>query len=64
MQKFNKKSDGLEITTLNDITKEKLFNKKNFTRNDSLLDINNTFLNEKLIIRVKKNIENKKNLMV
>ena len=64
MQKFNKKSEGLEITTLNDITKEKLFNKKNFTRNDSLLDINNTFLNEKLIIRVKKNIKLKEPISI
>ncbi|HIC11605.1 MAG TPA: hypothetical protein EYO67_02910, partial [Candidatus Pelagibacter sp.] len=64
LQKFNKKSDGLEITTLNDIAKEKLFNKKNFTRNDSLLDINNTFLNEKLIIRVKKNIELKEPISI
>ena len=64
LQKFNKKSEGLEITTLNDIAKEKLFNKKNFTRNDSLLDINNTFLNEKLIIRVKKNIKLKEPISI
>ena len=64
LKKFNKKSDDLEITTLNDSSEKKLFNKKNFARNDSLFDINTTFLNENLIIRVKKNTKLKEPISI
>ena len=55
LKKINTKSDGLEIKSLDRNLENKIFNKKNFTRKDSLLDINSAFLNENLIIKVKKN---------
>ena len=55
LKKINTKSDGLEIKSLDSNLENKIFNKKNFTRKDSLLDINSAFLNENLIIKVKKN---------
>ena len=55
LKKINIKSNDLEIKSLDSNLENKIFNKKNFTRKDSLLDINSTFLNENLIIKVKKN---------
>ena len=55
LKKINTKSDDLEIKSLDSNLENKIFNKKNFTRKDSLLDINSAFLNENLIIKVKKN---------
>ena len=55
LKKINTKSAGLEIKSLDSNLENKIFNKKNFTRKDSLLDINSAFLNENLIIKVKKN---------
>ena len=64
LQKLKKKSNGLEIIDLNENSKKTLFNKNNFIRNDSLLDINNTFLNGNLIIRVKKDIKLKEPISI
>ena len=55
LKKINTKSYDLEIKSLDSNLENKIFNKKNFTRKDSLLDINSAFLNENLIIKVKKN---------
>ena len=55
LKKINTKSDDLEIKSLDSNLEDKIFNKKNFTRKDSLLDINSAFFNENLIIKVKKN---------
>ena len=64
LKKFNIKSNDLEIKSLDNNSGNKIFNKKNFTRNDSLLDINSAFLNENLIIRVKKNTKLKEPISI
>ena len=64
VKKINIKSNDLEIESLNNNLENKVFNKKNFTRNDSLLDINSAFLNENLIVKVKKNTKLKKPLSI
>ena len=51
LEKINIKSNDLEIESLNNNLENKVFNKKNFTRNDSLLDINSAFLNDNLVIK-------------
>ena len=43
LKKINIKSNDLEIESLDNKLENKVFNKKNFTRNDSLLDINSFF---------------------
>ena len=48
LKKINIKSKNLQIESIDSNSGNKLFNKKNFNRNDSLLDINNAFLNDKL----------------
>ena len=55
LKKINIKSKNLEIKSSNSSIKNN--NAKNFIRNDSLLDINKTFLNEKININIKKNIK-------
>jgi len=55
LKKINVKSNHLEIKSSKNSLKEKIFSKKNFSRKDSLFEINSAFLNEDLIIRVKKN---------
>ena len=55
LKKINIKSDNLEIKSLDTKDADKIFNKKNFNRKDSLLDINSVFLNDNLVIKVKKN---------
>ena len=55
LKKIKIKSQDLEIKPLSSSLEKKIFNNKNFVRNDSLLDINSAFLNENLIIKVKKN---------
>ena len=55
LKKINIESNDLEIKSLDSNLEDKIFNKKNFTRNDSLLDINSFFLNDNLVIKVKKN---------
>ena len=54
LKKISITSNNLEIESLNSNSANKIFNKKNFTRNDSLLDINSSFLNDNLVIKVKK----------
>ena len=54
LKKINIKSKNLQIESIDSNSGNKLFNKKNFNRNDSLLDINNAFLNDNLVIKVKK----------
>ena len=65
--KINIISDNLEIKQYRDCSNIKEieeFNKKNFTRKDSLLDINSAFLNDNLVIRVKKNTKLKEPLSI
>ena len=64
LKKINIKSDNLEIKSPDNNSANKMFNKKNFTRNDSLLDINSSFLNDNLVIKVKKNIKLKKPITI
>ena len=64
LKKINTKSDDLEIKSLDSNLENKIFNKKNFTRKDSLLDINSAFLNENLIIKVKKNTKLKEPISI
>jgi len=64
LKKINIKSNDLEIKSLDSNLEDKIFNKKNFVRKDSLLDINSTFLNENLIVKVKKNIKLKKPISI
>jgi len=64
LKKINIKSNDLEIKSLDSNLENKIFNKKNFTRKDSLLDINSAFLNENLIIKVKKNTKLKKPISI
>ena len=55
LKKINVNSNHLEIKSSKNSSEKKIFSKKNFSRKDSLFEINNAFLNENLIIRVKKN---------
>ena len=64
LEKINIKSNDLEIESLDNNLENKVFNKKNFTRNDSLLDINSFFLNDILVIKVKKNTKLKKPISI
>jgi len=64
VKKINIKSNDLEIEALDNNLENKVFNKKNFTRNDSLLDINSFFLNDNLVIKVKKNTKLKKPISI
>ena len=64
LKKINIKSNDLEIESLDNKLENKVFNKKNFTRNDSLLDINSAFLNDNLVIKVKKNIKLKEPISI
>ena len=64
LEKINIKSNDLEIEALDNNLENKVFNKKNFTRNDSLLDINSFFLNDNLVIKVKKNTKLKKPISI
>ncbi len=64
LEKINIKSNDLEIESLDNNLENKVFNKKNFTRNDSLLDINSSFLNDNLVIKVKKNIKLKEPISI
>ena len=64
LEKINIKSNDLEIESLDNNLENKVFNKKNFTRNDSLLDINSAFLNDNLVIKVKKNIKLKEPISI
>ena len=64
LEKINIKSNDLEIESLDNKLENKVFNKKNFTRNDSLLDINSFFLNDNLVIKVKKNTKLKKPISI
>ena len=64
LKKINIKSNDLEIESLDNKLENKVFNKKNFTRNDSLLDINSFFLNDNLVIKVKKNIKLKEPISI
>ena len=64
LKKINIKSNDLEIESLDNKLENKVFNKKNFTRNDSLLDINSFFLNDNLVIKVKKNTKLKKPISI
>ncbi len=64
LKKINIKSNNLEIESLNSNSVNKIFNKKNFTRNDSLLDINSSFLNDNLVIKVKKNTKLKEPISI
>ena len=64
LEKINIKSNDLEIESLDNNLENKVFNKKNFTRNDSLLDINSFFLNDNLVIKVKKNTKLKKPISI
>jgi len=64
LEKINIKSNDLEIESLDNKLENKVFNKKNFTRNDSLLDINSSFLNDNLVIKVKKNIKLKEPISI
>ena len=64
LKKINIKSNDLEIESLDNNLENKVFNKKNFTRNDSLLDINSAFLNDNLVIKVKKNIKLKEPISI
>ena len=64
LKKINIVSNDLEIKSLDSNLEDKIFNKKNFTRNDSLLDINSFFLNDNLVIKVKKNTKLKKPISI
>jgi len=64
LKKINIESNDLEIKSLDSNLEDKIFNKKNFTRNDSLLDINSFFLNDNLVIKVKKNIKLKEPISI
>ena len=64
LKKINIKSNDLEIKSLDNKLENKVFNKKNFTRNDSLLDINSFFLNDNLVIKVKENTKLKKPISI
>ena len=64
LEKINIKSNDLEIESLDNNLENKVFNKKNFIRNDSLLDINSSFLNDILVIKVKKNIKLKEPISI
>ena len=64
LEKINIKSNDLEIESLDNKLENKVFNKKNFIRNDSLLDINSSFLNDNLVIKVKKNIKLKEPISI
>ena len=64
LKKINIESNDLEIKSLDSNLEDKIFNKKNFTRNDSLLDINSFFLNDNLVIKVKKNTKLKKPISI
>ena len=64
LKKINIESNDLEIKSLDSNLEDKIFNKKNFTRNDSLLDINSFFLNNNLVIKVKKNTKLKKPISI
>ena len=64
LKKINIESNDLEIKSLDSNLEDKIFNKKNFTRNDSLLDINSFFLNHNLVIKVKKNTKLKKPISI
>ena len=64
LKKITTKSNNLEIESLNSNSANKIFNKKNFTRNDSLLDINSSFLNDNLVIKVKKNTKLKEPISI
>ena len=64
LKKINITSNNLEIESLDSNSANKIFNKKNFTRNDSLLDINSSFLNDNLVIKVKKNTKLKKPISI
>ena len=64
LKKINIVSNDLEIKSLDSNLEDKIFNKKNFTRNDSLLDINSFFLNHNLVIKVKKNTKLKKPISI
>jgi len=64
LKKINIKSNDLEIESLDNKLENKVFNKKNFIRNDSLLDINSSFLNDNLVIKVKKNIKLKEPISI
>ena len=64
LKKINIKSNDLEIESLDNNLENKLFKKKNFIRNDSLLDINSSFLNDNLVIKVKKNIKLKEPISI
>ena len=62
LKKINIKSENLEIKSSKNIFKKK--NIKNFLRKDSLLDINETFLNENIIITIKKNTKLNKTITI
>ena len=64
LKEINIESNDLEIKSLDSNLEDKIFNKKNFTRNDSLLDINSFFLNDNLVIKVKKNTKLKKPISI
>jgi len=64
LKEINIESNDLEIKSLDSNLEDKIFNKKNFTRNDSLLDINSFFLNNNLVIKVKKNTKLKKPISI
>ena len=64
LKKISITSNNLEIESLNSNSANKIFNKKNFTRNDSLLDINSSFLNDNLVIKVKENTKLKKPISI
>ena len=64
LKEINIESNDLEIKSLDSNLEDKIFNKKNFTRNDSLLDINSFFLNDNLVIKVKKNIKLKEPISI
>ena len=64
LKEINIESNDLEIKSLDSNLEDKIFNKKNFTRNDSLLDINSFFLNHNLVIKVKKNTKLKKPISI
>ena len=50
VKKINIQSKNLEIKPTKIASKKQIIDQKNFSRNDSLLEINETFLNENLLI--------------
>ena len=54
VKKINIQSKNLEIKPTKIASKKQIIDQKNFSRNDSLLEINETFLNDNLLIKIKK----------